>query len=149
MPASASAQALAPEQLLEAALRSPTVSTVSLARNEGLDIRRCREHLGWRDARIVVDLQREDRTGELAEALATRVVPHEPIPSSDAARNRGLEAATGDGIPSTVRCTLLAPSASIPMLSPGACSPATVDDGPKRATESNIAVGRRLCVSRS
>jgi glycosyltransferase involved in cell wall biosynthesis len=75
-----------------------TFSAVVLTRNEARSIRRCLEHLAWCDERIVVDMQSEDGTREEAAGLATTVFLHERIPNFDAARNPGIEAATGDWI---------------------------------------------------
>lgn len=76
-------------------MTSAAISAVVLTLNEEAQIRECLEHLAWCDERIVVDMQSRDRTRELAEGLATKVLLHAPLPHFDVARNLGIEAATG------------------------------------------------------
>lgn len=79
-------------------LMAAMVAAVVLTRNEEAQIRECLEHLAWCDERIVVDMQSGDRTRELAEGLATKILLHAPLPHFDVARNLGIEAATGEWI---------------------------------------------------
>lgn len=76
----------------------PRFSAVIVTLNEELNIRRCLEHLAWCDERIVIDMHSQDRTRELAADLATTVLLQEPIPHMEFARNRGIDAATGEWI---------------------------------------------------
>ena len=77
---------------------SPSFSAVVLTLNEEIHIRECLKHLTWCDERILVDMHSQDRTREWAQDLATKIILHEPIPNFEFARNRGIEAATGDWI---------------------------------------------------
>jgi glycosyltransferase involved in cell wall biosynthesis len=76
----------------------PRFSAVVVARNEELNIGRCLERLAWCHERIVVDMASEDRTRELAAPLATAILPQEWIPHMEFARNKGIDAATGEWI---------------------------------------------------
>lgn len=78
--------------------RRPRFSAVIVTLNEELNIRQCLEHLSWCDERIVIDMQSQDRTRDLAAGLATTILVQEPIPHMEYARNRGIEAATGEWI---------------------------------------------------
>lgn len=83
---------------MSCALGPPRFSAVIVVRNEELNIRRCLEHLAWCHERIVVDMASEDRTREIAAPLATAILPQEWIPHMEFARNRGIDAATGEWI---------------------------------------------------
>jgi glycosyltransferase involved in cell wall biosynthesis len=79
-------------------MRHPTFSAIILTQNEEAQIRDCLTHLGWCEERILVDMHSHDKTRERAEGLATKILLQEAVPYFDAARNRGIEAATGDWI---------------------------------------------------
>lgn len=77
---------------------APTFSAVVITRNEEIHIQDCLSRLQWCKERILVDMHSADRTRERAKALATMILEHEPNPNFEFARNRGIEAATGDWI---------------------------------------------------
>ncbi|MBI4636040.1 MAG: glycosyltransferase family 2 protein [Candidatus Rokubacteria bacterium] len=79
-------------------MSAPTFTAIVLTQNDASQVAECLAGLQWCEERIVVDLQSEDRTRELAEGLATKILVHERIPSFPMARNLGLDAATGDWI---------------------------------------------------
>jgi glycosyltransferase involved in cell wall biosynthesis len=79
-------------------MASPSFSAVIITLNEEIHIRECLEHLRWCEERILVDMHSQDRTRELAQGLATKIMLHEPNPNFEFARNRGIDAATGDWI---------------------------------------------------
>jgi glycosyltransferase involved in cell wall biosynthesis len=76
----------------------PTFSAVVLTRNEEIHVRECLEHLKWCRERILVDMESQDRTRELARDLATTIILHGFNPNFEVARNCGIEAATGDWV---------------------------------------------------
>jgi len=77
---------------------SPSFSAVILTLNEEIHIQDCLAQLRWCDERILVDMQSSDQTRERAKDLATNIILHEPNPNFEFARNRGIEAASGDWI---------------------------------------------------
>jgi glycosyltransferase involved in cell wall biosynthesis len=77
---------------------SPSFSAVILTLNEEIHIQDCLAQLRWCDERILVDMQSTDQTRERAKDLATNIILHEPNPNFEFARNRGIEAASGDWI---------------------------------------------------
>ena len=77
---------------------SPSFSAVIITLNEEIHIQECLAQLQWCEERIIVDMQSSDQTREKAKDLATHVILHEPVPAFDFARNRGIEAASGDWI---------------------------------------------------
>jgi glycosyltransferase involved in cell wall biosynthesis len=79
-------------------MTQPTFSAVVVAQNEREHIRSCFESLRWCQERILVDMQSQDDTCEQARDLATMILLQEPIPHMEFARNRGIDAATGEWI---------------------------------------------------
>lgn len=77
---------------------APRFSAIVVARDEEAFIRPCFERLQWCDERILVDMQSSDRTRERAADLVTAIVDQPLIPHMEFARNRGIDAATGDWI---------------------------------------------------
>jgi glycosyltransferase involved in cell wall biosynthesis len=77
---------------------APRFSAIVVARDEEAFIRPCFEHLQWCDERILVDMQSADRTRERVADLVTAIVDQPLVPHMEFARNRGIDAATGDWI---------------------------------------------------
>jgi glycosyltransferase involved in cell wall biosynthesis len=75
------------------------ITAIAMTLNEESNIEYClRSVRPWCDQVIVVDMMSDDRTPEIAGRYADIVIPHERIAAFDAARARGIEAATGDWI---------------------------------------------------
>lgn len=75
------------------------ISAVILTLNEELNIEYCLRSLrSWCDEIIVVDMLSEDRTPEIAQQYADRVVNHERIEAFDAARSEGIRVASNEWI---------------------------------------------------
>ena len=75
----------------------PTVSAAIICQDEELAIADCLESVAWCDEIVVVDSGSTDRTVEIAEKRATRVV-HNPWPGYVAQKNFALEQTGGEWI---------------------------------------------------
>ena len=76
----------------------PKISVVINTRNEEQNLRYCLETVRWCDEIVVVDMESEDRTVEIAREFTDRVFPHGMILAFDGARNFAVGKATGDWI---------------------------------------------------
>lgn len=76
----------------------PTISAVINTRNEEENIRYCLETLKWCDEIIVVDMESEDRTVEIARGYTDKIYTHEKVLAFDIARKFAVEKASGDWI---------------------------------------------------
>lgn len=75
------------------------LSVVVIARNEEALIGSCLEHVARLvDETIVVDMESEDRTAEIARSWGALVVPHARITNFDLARTPGIRIARNDWI---------------------------------------------------
>jgi len=77
---------------------TPKISAVINTRNEERNLRFCLETVRWCDEIVVVDMESEDRTAEIAREFTDRVFPHPKILAFDAARNFAVGKASGDWI---------------------------------------------------
>jgi glycosyltransferase involved in cell wall biosynthesis len=75
-----------------------TVSAVINTRNEEKNIRYCLETLKWCDEIVVVDMESEDKTVEIAREYTSNIYTHPIIPAFDSARKFAVEKAIGDWI---------------------------------------------------
>lgn len=76
----------------------PRISAVILARNEEHNIRHCLGTLGWCDEIVLVDMESDDRTVEIAREYTDRIFSHPKVPAFDIAKKYAVEQATGDWI---------------------------------------------------
>jgi glycosyltransferase involved in cell wall biosynthesis len=76
----------------------PKISAVINTRNEDQNLRYCLETVRWCDEIVVVDMESEDRTVEIAREFTDRVFPHGKILAFDAARNFAVSKAEGEWI---------------------------------------------------
>jgi len=76
----------------------PVISAVINTRNEENNIRYCLETLKWCDEIIVVDMESEDRTVEIAREYTDKIYKHKKVLAFDIARKFAVEKATGDWI---------------------------------------------------
>jgi len=76
----------------------PKISAVINTRNEEQNLRYCLETVRWCDEIVVVDMESEDRTVEIAREFTDRVFPHRKILAFDGARNFAVGKAMGDWI---------------------------------------------------
>lgn len=77
---------------------TPRISVCIVCRNEADRLEPCLESVRWADEVIVMDLQSEDGTAELAERYGARVVRREPIPIVEPLRGELEGEATGEWI---------------------------------------------------
>jgi len=76
----------------------PKISAVINTRNEERNLRECLETVRWCDEIVVVDMESEDRTVEIAREYTDRVFTHKKILAFDAARTFAIGKAEGDWI---------------------------------------------------
>jgi glycosyltransferase involved in cell wall biosynthesis len=69
-----------------------------LARNEEFNIRFCLETLRWCDEIVVVDMDSDDKTAEIAAQFTSNIFFHEKVLAFDIAKKFGVEKTTGDWI---------------------------------------------------
>jgi glycosyltransferase involved in cell wall biosynthesis len=75
-----------------------TISACVVCRNEADKLGACLESLRWVDEIVVLDLESDDGSGELARAAGARLVSHPPVPIVEAVRNVVADAAMGTWI---------------------------------------------------
>jgi (heptosyl)LPS beta-1,4-glucosyltransferase len=76
----------------------PKISAVINARNEEHNIRYCLETVKWCDEIIVVDMESEDKTVEIACEYTEKIYSHKKVLGFDVARKFAVEKASGDWI---------------------------------------------------
>jgi glycosyltransferase involved in cell wall biosynthesis len=76
----------------------PTISACIICRNEADKLGPCLESLRWADEIVVLDLESDDRSAELALAAGGRVLSHAPVPIVEAVRNVAADAANGSWV---------------------------------------------------
>lgn len=74
------------------------ISVCIVCRNEADKLGPCLESVRWADEVVLMDLDSEDGSAELARAAGARVVRHAPVPVVEAVRNAVADAATGEWI---------------------------------------------------
>lgn len=74
------------------------ISVCIVCRNEADKLGPCLESVRWADEVVLLDLDSDDGSGELARAAGARVIRHPPVPIVEAVRNVVADAATGDWI---------------------------------------------------
>jgi glycosyltransferase involved in cell wall biosynthesis len=74
------------------------ISAVINTRNEEQNIRYCLETLKWCNEIIVVDMESEDKTVEIAREYTDRIYFHKKVLAFDAARKFAVDKATGDWV---------------------------------------------------
>ncbi|GAB4487451.1 MAG: glycosyltransferase family 2 protein [Thermodesulfovibrionales bacterium] len=74
------------------------ISAAILARNEERNIEHCLQTLRWCDEIVVVDMESEDRTVEIAKKYTDNIYHHEKIPAFDIAKKLCVEKTTGDWV---------------------------------------------------
>lgn len=76
----------------------PMISAVINTRNEEQNIRFCLESLRWCDEIIVVDMESDDKTVDIAREYTDKIYSHEIVRAFDTARKFAVEKASGDWI---------------------------------------------------
>jgi glycosyltransferase involved in cell wall biosynthesis len=74
------------------------ISACIVCRNEADRLGPCLESVSWADEIVLLDLQSEDGSAQLARAAGARVVEHPPVPIVEAVRNVVADAATGEWV---------------------------------------------------
>lgn len=74
------------------------ISVLLLARNEEQNIEYCLKSIQWCDEIIVVDMDSQDKTAEIAKKYTKLVFHHDYVPAFDSVRNFALQKCTGDWI---------------------------------------------------
>lgn len=72
------------------------ISALINTRNEEVNIKYCLESLRWCDEIIVVDMESDDNTVNIAKKYTDSVFSHEKLVAFDAARKLAVEKSTGD-----------------------------------------------------
>jgi (heptosyl)LPS beta-1,4-glucosyltransferase len=85
-------------QLAKEGSTMPKISAVINTRNEERNIRYCLETLKWCDEIIVVDMESEDKTVEIAKEFTDKIYSHEKVLAFDIARKFAVGKATGDWV---------------------------------------------------
>jgi glycosyltransferase involved in cell wall biosynthesis len=67
-----------------------------VCRNEADRLAACLDSLGWVDELVVLDLESEDGSRDLARRAGARVIAHPPVPIVETVRNVAADAATGE-----------------------------------------------------
>lgn len=76
----------------------PSISAVVIARNEQDNISSCLETLLWCDEIILVDMESEDCTVEIARKYTEKIYSHHMVTAFDVAKKFAVEKAGGDWI---------------------------------------------------
>ena len=76
----------------------PQISAIINTRNEERNIRCCLETVKWCDEIIVVDMESEDRTVEIAREYTDKIFNHPKVAAFDIAKKFAAEQVTGDWI---------------------------------------------------
>lgn len=76
----------------------PTISAVINTRNEEKNIRYCLESVKWCDEIIIVDMESDDKTVEIAREYTDKIYSHEKVMAFDVARKFAVEKASGDWV---------------------------------------------------
>ncbi len=76
----------------------PGISVCIVCRNEADKLKPCLESVGWADEIVLLDLESEDGSAELARAAGARVCTHAPVPIVETVRNVVADAATHDWV---------------------------------------------------
>jgi glycosyltransferase involved in cell wall biosynthesis len=74
------------------------ISVCIVCRNEADKLGPCLESVRWADEVVLLDLDSQDGSADLARAAGARVVTHPPVPIVEAVRNVVADAATGDWV---------------------------------------------------
>ena len=74
------------------------ISVCIVCRNEADKLGPCLESVRWADEVVLLDLDSDDGSADLARAAGARVVGHAPVPIVEAVRNVVADAATGDWV---------------------------------------------------
>jgi glycosyltransferase involved in cell wall biosynthesis len=74
------------------------ISACIVCRNEAGKLGPCLESVAWVDEVVLLDLESEDGSAELAREAGARVLTHAPVPVVEAVRNVVADAAAGDWI---------------------------------------------------
>jgi glycosyltransferase involved in cell wall biosynthesis len=77
---------------------SLTISACVVCRNEADRLGPCLESLRWVDELVLLDLESEDGSAELARAAGARVIAHPAVPIVETVRNVVADAATGEWV---------------------------------------------------
>ena len=74
------------------------ISACIVCRNEADKLGPCLESVSWADEIVLLDLESEDGSAELARAAGARVLKHPPVPIVEAVRNVVADAAAGEWV---------------------------------------------------
>lgn len=74
------------------------ISVCIVCRNEADKLAPCLESVRWANEVVLLDLESEDGSAELARRAGARVVTHPPVPIVETVRNVVADAATGEWI---------------------------------------------------
>jgi glycosyltransferase involved in cell wall biosynthesis len=74
------------------------ISVCIVCRNEADKLGPCLESVRWADELVLLDLDSQDGSADVARAAGARVVRHPPVPIVEAVRNVVADAATGDWV---------------------------------------------------
>jgi glycosyltransferase involved in cell wall biosynthesis len=74
------------------------ISACIVCRNEADKLGPCLESVSWADEIVLLDLQSEDGSAQLARAAGARVLEHPPVPIVEAVRNVVADAAAGEWV---------------------------------------------------
>jgi glycosyltransferase involved in cell wall biosynthesis len=74
------------------------ISVCIVSRNEADRLGPCLESVRWAEEVVVLDLDSEDDSAQLARSAGARVLAHPPVPIVEAVRNVVADAATGDWV---------------------------------------------------
>ena len=74
------------------------ISACIVCRNEADKLGPCLESVQWADEVVMLDLESEDGSAQLAQSAGARVLGHRPVPIVEAVRNVVADAATGEWV---------------------------------------------------